>query len=63
MSSAKYPTSSQLQAARRRSVAQDVKARGGNPVSVSDLKQRHGMGNTEGRPFLTTLLKWGRSRG
>lgn len=57
---AQYPTSDQLKAARRRSVAQDMKARGGNPVSVSDLRQRNGVGNTGGRPFLTTLLRRGR---
>jgi hypothetical protein len=36
--------------------AEDHKARGGNPVTVSDLKQRHGIGNTAGRPLLSTLL-------
>ena len=44
----------------RRAVAQDMKSRGLNPVTVSDLKQRHGAGNTQGRGFLSTLLQGAR---
>lgn len=44
----------------RRAIAQDMKSRGQNPVTVSDLRQRHGAGNTTGRSLLTTLLPWGR---
>lgn len=56
-----YRTKSDVRAAQRRAVAQDMKRRGGNPVQVSDLRQRNGVGNAAGRPFLTTLLRFGRS--
>jgi hypothetical protein len=59
VSSIEGKTKSELAAGRRRAVAQDVKARGGNPVQVSDLRQRNGVGNSRGRAFLTTLLKGG----
>lgn len=52
-------TKSELRMGQRRAVAQDVKTRGGNPVQVSDLRQRNGVGNSTGRAFLTTLLKRG----
>lgn len=57
---AKYPTKDQLARGQREAVACDLKRRGGNPVQVSDLAQRNGVGNRSGRPFLSTLLRGGR---
>lgn len=41
----------------RRAIAQDMRARGGNPVTVSDVRQRHAMPAGKGRAFLSTLLR------
>jgi len=57
---AKYPTKESVAKGQREAVAQDLKRRGGNPVQVSDLKQRNGVGNGAGKPFLSTLLRGGR---
>jgi hypothetical protein len=58
--SAKYPTRSELKNAQAQARARDIKSKGGNPVRVSDLRQRNGVGNQPGKPFLTTLLRRGR---
>jgi uncharacterized protein (DUF2252 family) len=60
-SSGRTPNQNHTKAAQRRrqlvAIAQDRRARGDNPVTVSDLRQRHGVGNTPGRGFLSTLLR------
>jgi len=41
----------------RQAIAADMRARGGNPVTVSDVRQRHSMPAGKGRAFLSTLLR------
>ena len=48
-----------LKRRQQQAIAQDMKRRGGNPVTVSDLRQRHSVGNRPGTGFLSTLLHHG----
>lgn len=43
-------------AGQRKAIARDMKAKGLNPVTVSDVRQRNRTGNTPGRAILSTLF-------
>lgn len=49
-------TAANVRAGQRRAIAQDMRSRGLNPVTVSDVRQRHAMPAGRGRAFLSTLL-------
>lgn len=49
-------TGANVKTRQRRAVAQDMRSRGLNPVTVSDVRQRHAVPAGRGRALLSTLL-------
>lgn len=49
-------TAEAAKARQRRAIAQDMRSRGLNPVTVSDVVQRHSTGQGRGRAILSALL-------